>query len=298
MIVCIPFFEKDISWFKIIDTALLPVLLFFLGVWTTKFVERQREKNNYKRLEKYFIGLLNQLSKKNKEQISLLDKAANRTDEFEKKDLAMEINSSESHKLLKELDRSKLYSGYILSRKNNINEKSMTFERIVSMIDYLWYLHESFKPINDELTQAFNNYQKRWNTLNEELTKAIINLFSEANSTNITNDPFLNEINKHLQELKQFQGKKLAVDNIEDAYNVFVRPLLDTMSKFPRDSKMPTIFVIVDRLQVIYLQMRLDIENNRKNAITRSNDIKIADVTLNNLINDFKRYSSIGWSDK
>lgn len=301
MIKCIPFFSNDISWFDIIFSfisAILTIVLFFLGMYFEKWKERQKENNTYERFERYFVGLLNQLKRKNEQQVNLLLEAANRTDQFESKNIEVGINSNTSHKLLQELDRSILFNGFILKGNKNLNEKTITYERLTSLIDFLWYLHEYFKSMNDHLNQTFIKYWNDWKSINKSLQEIINKHFTEALSKNITNDPLLIEIFNHIKTLKKYKGEKLAVENIESAYNVYIKPLFETLQKYQNDERAALIFNTVDSLRVIYIQMKLDIDNHKINCITYSNDLKNSNITLNDLIDDFKKYSNINWSEK
>lgn len=285
---CIPFFDDEISWFEIINLSLIPVILFLAGFLLNKLIENLKEKKSYDLYEKYFFGLIKQLIKKNKNQIKLLKEAAARQVDFDSKNLMTELASGESHLLLKDIDRSKFYYGFVLNKKKKFDERATMFEKLITKIDYLYKLHVNLEKNNLTIPPLTDKYSKIWNDSQISLNTELNRLKQEANQKGLKIS-FLFEVEKLQVKVTTIKKDNVYMDNIETGFNIYVKPLISILIKSPKDPWTPTLMDYTQKAKFAYQMLKVERDKNKEYFEDLANKFKDENNELSLVLDEYNK---------
>jgi hypothetical protein len=288
MIICIPFFKSDISWFEILSSTIIPIILFFSGLWFGKLLEKQKEKIRQKRLIKYFFELIVLLIKKIDAQIELLKEAAFRQDDFESKDLMTIIASGESHLLLKDIDRSAIYEALVSTKRKNIAQITDAFEKIVSHIDYVYKLFTAIETNNKTLILNSIDYS---NKCNDSLMKLqnTINEFKQKTNEQKKQDDFLDSVDSIIKDVEKVKKGKNYVELNENLFHIFIEPLIQLSIKHSSDQRSPIIMDLAQKIKFNYNVIKEERKKNKEYFIETAKDLKDAKTSFLEHVDNLKK---------
>ena len=282
MILCIPFLKDDISWFEIIYSSIIPVLLFFAGLWFSKLVEKHKVKTKQKRLVKYFYTLIKQLSKKLSSQIQLLKEAATRQDDPNESNLMTEIASGESHLLLRDIDRNELFESFVLSKKKGIEHKTEQFEKIISEIDFVYKAITTLETNVISIPGIIGSQIDAFNRASLSIT-GLINEYKSQLNDESTPDNLTVSIQELLNSLESEKGEKQYLTNIDSGYEIFVNPLILLLKHHSKDPRATTLMKYAGDLKFAYTCMKNERQKNKEYFNKLASDLENSKNLLDNI---------------
>jgi hypothetical protein len=262
MICEIPFFKDDITWFEIISTVVLPVVLFLSGYWLGRFLEKIKENRRKKRLKKYFKQLIIQLSEKLKKQIIEINLAKERQDDFTSKDLMAIRIAGESHKLLKSINREELFEIIVEKEKHNTRLKTKLFDDLMSKIDFINEALNAFETNILSIPKNYSIYENLWNESHFKLIK-YFNLIVSTSNTSKGQDVLLDKFSEILDDVNKLKNDKPYIENIQLAYHRVIEPMNKILLSVNNDIRTVELMDLVQKSKLGYMGM-LDYRERNK----------------------------------
>ena len=262
----IPFLKEGISWFEILSTVILPVVLFLSGYWLGVFIESFKEKRKKERLKKYFIQLIHQLNKKLEKQIIEINLAIERQDDYTSKKLMADRVSGESHKLLRYINREELYEIIVEKKKRKTEERTKLFDELMSKIDFVYEFLNVFEINLMNIPKSYSIYDKLWNDSQFELVQTY-NLLVTTSHLHKGKDKLVDELSKIFTRINDLKGDKPYIDDIMLSYNAVIEPMNEILLSINDDVRTVKLMDLVQKSKFAFFGMREIRRSNKDNYL-------------------------------
>lgn len=279
----ISFFKEDITWFEILSTVILPVVLFLSGYWLGIIIENIKEKRRKERLKRYFVQLIFQLEKKLEKQVAEINNAIERQDDFSSKDLMAKRVSGESHKLLKLINREELFEIIVEKKKRKTEQRTKLFDELMKEIDFIYEILNAFEANLLNIPKSYSIYDNLWNDSHFELVQNYNYLITTANLAK-GDDKLIEEFSIIMEKIKTLKKDKPYIDNIQLAYEEMINPMNEVLLSIKSDVRTVKLMDLVQKSKLAFIGMKGIRESNKMNYHDISQELENSKKELLELV--------------
>jgi len=184
--------------------VLVPIILFFLGLWFSYILKNIYERRRLKKLGSYYKTLVGILCLATTDQILHYQKTIKNLESLANREILVTKLVGLPIGSIKAIDNHDLYKIFIDRSIINIDKSTHLFSELTSSIEYIISVFASIDSHNSTFETAVIKFGMDWNNYQKNVINTINRLKIELvrNQKNPMEDPFINEASNILDYIK------------------------------------------------------------------------------------------------
>ena len=274
----------DTSWWDLIKSIVLPVILFLSGYFLNIAIEEYKEKKRLKGIKEYFKTLIRLVYTVAIEQAKLYQNCSTRLLNLNEREITVNKIVGHPKKSLNDINHTDLYKIFI--NKNNIIESTRNFNNLLANLNYIESSINLVNKHSEEFSQVANQLSKEWYEKGKLLIETLSKILNTRDVTEAldSEDKYLKKIAYVIDYTFTTPKEK---QTLTETYQNVITTLFDlcNQKEYVNDPRNKYFLNLIISLQLIYHQYKDLFKRSSSSCLDSANNLLMS-------ANEIERLSS------